>query len=295
MYASCSRKPASPGAVSLRRYTHGGAQRLTRSRLSVERVLDSSAEPSPGPLKVSLARLPKAKAKTFKSLHFRDVTPGSSAKLITDSFQLHRPSAQKPYPSAEWYTDPTHPIHNCSFKDIPKYESAFLRIRAYPFARLAPHSTTMPNPYTEEMKKERRKNQLPMSLIVPMSPHNLHKSGAIRKVVRSRLKEALKLVVVRGAHGSDNSEANSVTLSESNATPEKWVMKDWTYVFKPTLALYKSPMPTIIDEIRIGLQSVKSMGEKLEASWQTREPSPDRKVGTMRQFDRKPSKKPYRR
>lgn len=158
-----------------------------------------------------------------------------------------------------------------------------------------------------------------MSLIVPMSPHNLHKSGAIRKVVRSRLKEALKLVVVRGAHGSDNSEANSVTLSESNATPEKWVMKgqrrfgpffdtrlivsrptrslcpDWTYVFKPTLALYKSPMPTIIDEIRIGLQSVKSMGEKLEASWQTREPSPDRKVGTMRQFDRKPSKKPYRR
>ncbi|KAG8902712.1 hypothetical protein FRC01_009498, partial [Tulasnella sp. 417] len=122
----------------------------------------------------------------------------------------------------------------------------------------------------------------------------LHKSGAIRKVVRSRLKEALRLVVVRGARGSDTREANSAVLDENDAAPEKWVMKDWTYVFKPTLALYKSPMPTIVDEVRIGLRAVKSMADKLEARWQPRMTSPNRDVTRTRPLDRKPSKKSFR-
>ncbi|KAG8938383.1 hypothetical protein FRC00_000201 [Tulasnella sp. 408] len=130
-----------------------------------------------------------------------------------------------------------------------------------------------------------------MSLIVPMTPYSLHKSGAIRKVVRSRLKEALRLVVVRGARGSDPCEASSAILDENDATPEKWIVKDWTYVFKPTMALYKSPMPTIIDEIRIGLRSVRSMAEKLEARWQRTAAPVTRDVMRTRVPDRKPPTK----
>ncbi|KAG8898438.1 hypothetical protein FRC00_002828 [Tulasnella sp. 408] len=127
-----------------------------------------------------------------------------------------------------------------------------------------------------------------------MTPYSLHRSGAIRKVVRSRLKEALRLVIIRGARGPDACKANSMILEESDAIPEKWVMKDWTYVFKPTMTLYKTPMPTIIDEIRNGLRSVKSMAEQLETCWQRRTPSTRDPTRTV-VLNRKPSRKPFQR
>ncbi|KAG9004825.1 hypothetical protein FRB90_010687 [Tulasnella sp. 427] len=226
MYASRFRTRASIGAGYSIRYSSTGTRAFIRSSLEVEGTARAKTE---GSQQVSLARLPKAIPGRFKSLHFRDVTPGSSVKLTNDFFQLHRPTPQKPYPNSDLYLDSTHPIHTYSFKDVPKYESAFLKIRAYPFARLAPHSqSSLPNPYTEEMKTQRRKTQLPMSLIVPMTPYNLHKSGAIRKVVRSRLKEALRLVVVRGARGSGDPDANSAVLDENDASSERWLIKDWT-------------------------------------------------------------------
>ncbi|KIO23290.1 hypothetical protein M407DRAFT_27210 [Tulasnella calospora MUT 4182] len=244
MRALCPRTPTSLTAPFLRRYTTGEARRSARSCPSVEHAPNALTDRPPVSQKVSLARLPKTKANKFQSLHFRNATPGSSAKLVSDSFQLHRPSAQKPHPNAEWYTDPTHPIHTCTFKDVPKYESDFFKIRAYPFARLAPHSSGVPNPYMEEMIKKRRKGQMPMSLIVPMSPYSLHKSGAIRKVVRSRLKEALRLVVVRGARGSDNCEASSAILDESDAAPDKWVMKGQQRLVSSSVRYHADLLPS---------------------------------------------------
>ncbi|KAG8908358.1 hypothetical protein FRB99_007285 [Tulasnella sp. 403] len=104
-----------------------------------------------------------------------------------------------------------------------------------------------------------------MSFVIRGSPEALHPSGFIRSVTRKRTREALKLVIARGARSAP--DPNCLTLNEDDIDPDKWLLKGWTYIFRPTLSAYKAPMPALVDDLRLALQAIKQTGDALEMQW----------------------------
>ncbi|KAG8999207.1 hypothetical protein FRB94_006396 [Tulasnella sp. JGI-2019a] len=216
----------------------------------------------------SLARLPKAS--NYAAIQFRDATPGSKI-AISQAFQRTNPSGSISKNSNNYFLDSSHPFHRCHPSEVPRYTSDVLELTAWPFARLRPHSASAtPNPYSERPRRKLKDGQVTMSvaLLVPVA---LHTSGCIRSIIRARVREALKLVVVRGACSSEVKDRKGsraiVELSEDDADPERWITKGWTYIFRPRLPVYKSPMPELVDEVRDALATVKIMTETLEDRW----------------------------
>jgi hypothetical protein len=153
---------------------------------------------------------------------FRDVTPGSTADA-NSPFRSFKPARDRPFPLESAYVDSQHPIHRCHPKDLPVYSSPTVLIRAIPFARLVPHASShVPNPYPHP-RKAVPGHKIPFSIVLPGGPQTLHKSGCIRTTVRRRVKEAVKLVVTRGASVADS---GAVSFDEESAlNPYQYILK----------------------------------------------------------------------
>ncbi|KAG8854007.1 hypothetical protein FRB96_007870 [Tulasnella sp. 330] len=257
------------------------------------------AHSTPDITSASLARLPKAS--NYMAIQFRDATPGSKI-AIAQYFQRMNSSLPTLKGSNGYFLDMSHPFHKSHPSEVPRYASDTLELVAWPFARLRPHTaSTTPNPYPERPCKKTKDGQVTMSVTI-LTPLALHSSGCIRSIIRARTREALKLVVVRGASSSkaDNEETGSrsvVEMSDEDADPYKWITPGkllgssfsvvgfwlttgrslgWTYIVRPKLPIYKTPMSELIDEMRDALAAVKAMADSLEDKWRNPKISPSR-------------------
>ena len=146
--------------------------------------------------------------------------------------------------------DPTHPLararpHQLQ-RVVPHYRCALFEAHAYPHAALRkfafpdlmiqlkdrgvsnefsklvsrwPSTQTLPISVEAEAvsvgDRRREAHTLPMSLMIVTPKRPLHKSGFVRTIIKRRVKEALNLVVIRGASPLNGLE-QSITLK----TPE---------------------------------------------------------------------------
>ncbi|KIJ40394.1 hypothetical protein M422DRAFT_780706 [Sphaerobolus stellatus SS14] len=234
-----------------------------------------------------LSHLPKAPE--IRSLRFRNVAPGRVGNL----FLFQR--ATDP-------VDKTHPWAKVLFrtfgKQIPQVSLPQFNLACYPFAlmerfddinymrqarqrgisqefdeallqytsglkTLAPQAT-LPSPGDSR----RKKYTLPISAAISV-PKTLHKSAVLRNKLKSRIREALRMVVVLGAKVSGEKEdAVEITTAEGISLESKddaLVVQGWVYVFRPTLELLRCPWPTLIKQMRIGLENVRKTAIALEA------------------------------
>ncbi|KAF4607798.1 hypothetical protein EYR40_000133 [Pleurotus pulmonarius] len=223
-----------------------------------------------------LKRLPKSPR--FTSVVFRGQNPGSPAKLID-------PGKQPCKTPKSSFLSPDHPATSLRKSDFPAFANSALRINAFPFAVLEKPPDPSKEPIARQFKyahvpwKERihlsgtghSGTRVPMSFFIATSIKNTSKKGTIRSTIKHRLRTALNLIVARGAEsGNDVRGRQKLVLNEAKATEQgdKWLLRDWTYIFSPTLELYRMPYPVMVETLSKALNSIRLKGLKLEAGWE---------------------------
>lgn len=128
--------------------------------------------------------------------------------------------------------DPSHPLARCSknelHKESPSFATSIFKLSLYPKALLRPWddlnyitkvrqkgvSAELDEAFSEARYSSsvfkgkfpgdtrRKKHSLPMSMVI-FVPTSLHSSAFIRNKLKSRIREAVRLVVVRGAKVSE--------------------------------------------------------------------------------------------
>ncbi|GJJ14740.1 hypothetical protein Clacol_009007 [Clathrus columnatus] len=93
-----------------------------------------------------------------------------------------------------------------------------------------------------------------MPLMVVL-PKHVHKSGFIRSQIKQRLKEALKLVIIRGAVQTESSNDNAGLDFLKILYP----IGNWVYTFRPTAEMYLASWVTLLNEIRRAMVMVKQV------------------------------------
>lgn len=123
--------------------------------------------------------------------------------------------------------DPAHPSLTAAFHELPSYKSALFRLRAYPFAMLQKHQSAS-YPFNElaiDMSDciftDSRKSA-PMALASLVGKNSVHPSAVIRNQIKRRMKEALRLVVARGAKVG---AAGRITLNFEEAGESQWIIQ----------------------------------------------------------------------
>ncbi|KAF9495167.1 hypothetical protein BDN71DRAFT_1506925 [Pleurotus eryngii] len=223
-----------------------------------------------------LKRLPKSPR--FTSVVFRGQNPGSPAKLID-------PGKQPCKTLKSTFLSPDHPATSLRKSDFPSFANSALRINAFPFAVLEKPSDPSKEPIARQFKyahipwKERihvsglrhSGTRIPMSFFIATSIKNTSKKGTIRSTIKHRLRTALNMIVARGAEsGTDTRGRQKLVFNEAKATEQgnKWLLHDWTYIFSPTLELYRMPYPVMVDTLSKALHSIRVRGLKLETGWE---------------------------
>ncbi|KAG8216161.1 hypothetical protein J3R82DRAFT_8167 [Butyriboletus roseoflavus] len=125
-----------------------------------------------------------------------------------------------------------------------------------------------------------------VGLIFHTSKKTTSKSCVIRRRLRSKMTAAFDLVVSRSADAVDapppslprlvtsipaQRPATSYPPLELVSRPlqesEHLVLQDWSYLVIPDLAIYKTPLPNIVQAIRKALLSLGHQSKRLESSW----------------------------
>ena len=232
-------------------------------------------------------------------LQFRRTTPGGTSHILypesTPTGQVLDPT----HPLAR--SNPR--LYNGT---LPKFFSKELIVRAVPKALLSrpeliyPHPPFDYAPYPSQPRKGnergglegkklgrskgKRDDVVHMSLL-HIIPKKLHKSAFVRLTVKSRLKTAVSLVITRGAcaERSADGKGKQVLVSRDEDS-RSWVLSgaffknsslsrhtdqlvDWTYVFFPTLHVYRMPYIELITLIRKGLTTINDSAKFLSQKW----------------------------
>lgn len=229
---------------------------------------------------LKLSCLPKAHR--FKSLRYKRTLPGRCGHLAYDPSLSPKPALNPSNPLASLSTQQL-------LRSVPHYRCALFALHCYPFDVLKkfdypeymlsykqkgysnelhnimsssdPQINISPPARTFLNDILREKKSLPMPIMI-LLPRHVHKTGFVRSKIKSRLKEALKLVVVRGAIQSKTSNdvdfvSSEATTSSSIPLDEQLILKDWVYTFRPNAEMYLAPWPTLLNEIRHALEAVK--------------------------------------
>lgn len=167
-------------------------------------------------------------------------------------------------------------------RDFPRYSSHLLLLKCYPYALLRPFNKDFyPFPDSSGMARP-MKRQAQMGLVSIVSKKSVHSSAVIRVRIKMRIKEVLKLVIVRGAYAD---EAGTIQFNERDIGEKEWLLKGiipcltqitsfgltlpagWAYTLQPTLEVYRHPLEGLISELRKALKLLKEQGTKLELQW----------------------------
>ncbi|EJF61780.1 hypothetical protein DICSQDRAFT_136296 [Dichomitus squalens LYAD-421 SS1] len=231
----------------------------------------------------------------MKSIKFKRTTPGSITYVVT--------SNRPPYPKR--VLDPTHPALHLK---PSQYANAFpwraypgFGLRALPKSLLDKPSVPFPDPpfsvqpprsvtldsgqawdddggsdATSENRwvakgtvkwAEEERWRISMSLVDVVA------KGVGGRVVRvkvlNKLKNAIALVVTRGADVEEGADGAKRIVFREREAGSGWVLRDWTYLCRPEPQLNLMPYTELIPSIRRALKDVFIPGQKLEDEWST--------------------------
>jgi len=202
---------------------------------------------------VELRNLPKAPT-PLRSVNFRHTTPGSGVVFITK---------HKPQPTSELF-DPTYPGARLSLNKrqslAPRWVSPHLTLYALPKAFLSKPDVPHPSPYkmrpypASPTRPEQRSVDMSMPVVafrsrVVLRPH-------VRTKIRRRLKEAVKLIVTRGAAVEASHRGPKIVFRAEDVGADKWIVPDWTYMALPTTEMFRMPFAEQLDLMRKALGAI---------------------------------------
>ncbi|KAH8112318.1 hypothetical protein DFH11DRAFT_1858379 [Phellopilus nigrolimitatus] len=220
-----------------------------------------------------LSRLPKARA--LRSINFKRNTPGNFLRLSV-------PALGKAHDAV---VDPSHPWARIPPKvyagQFPYHSSPALTVRAFPKALLTKPEFPHPDPPFgltwrkgaggdgESGEEFGEGTRVDMSLMHSISK-KLHKSAMVRAKIKNRLKTALALLFTHNAEVENlPGEGARLVCGEQVRNRGRWVMKDpdWTYVFIPTLEVYRMPYDKLVPLLRKALAYTSEKGRIVEEKW----------------------------
>ncbi|KAL5520767.1 hypothetical protein ACEPAF_2770 [Sanghuangporus sanghuang] len=224
------------------------------------------------PLKLN--RLPKAGR--LRAVRYKRTTPGNFTRLIAPAIERGRFSPEVVDPSHPWAKTPSY---RYSRKLPIFFKSDVLVVHAYPKALLSPppaprpdvkEFTSRPTIYDKDGKVKGGSKTINMSLMHVIGKKNVHKFSAVRTRIKRRIKAAVNLIVTRDADVR-TVKGKQVVVSNETDDGEKWILQDWTYVFRPSLEVYRMPFPTLISYIREALEFVNASSRRLNIIWELSE------------------------
>ncbi|KAI9447108.1 hypothetical protein BJY52DRAFT_374960 [Lactarius psammicola] len=179
-----------------------------------------------------LANLPRAPT-PLRSVNFRHTTPGSGVVLITKYKPQHTSELFDPsYPGAHLSLDRRHAL-------APRYVSKHFNLYAFPKAFLSKPDAPYPLPY------------------VPRPYPARHRRPEQRSVDMSMIKEAVRLIVTRGAAVEESRGATQrIVFRPEDVGAEKWIVPDWTYIALPTTEMFRMPFTEQLSLMRKALESI---------------------------------------
>ncbi|GAA5960363.1 hypothetical protein JCM3765_007486 [Sporobolomyces pararoseus] len=110
-----------------------------------------------------------------------------------------------------------------------------------------------------------RKKPYTLDLTIFCSKKKVHKSAVIRDRCKRRLREAIRLVVTRGAKQSKGRGERVVELKEDDVRllgPRNWLMPGYHYVANVALEIYRAPLELLVDEVGKALRTLRKKAEQ---------------------------------
>ncbi|KAH8982369.1 hypothetical protein EDB86DRAFT_2971143 [Lactarius hatsudake] len=202
-----------------------------------------------------LANLSKAPT-PLKSVNFRHTTPGSGVALVTN---------RKSHPTPELF-DPSYPGADLPFCRrnalMLRWVSKHFNLYAFPKAFLSKPDAPYPLPYVPRpyparpQQPEQRSADMSMQVIAFDS--RLVLRPTLRTKVKRRIREAVRLIVTRGAAVEESCGATPrVVFRPEDVGAEKWIVPDWTYVALPTTEMFCMPFTEQLGLMRKALESIR--------------------------------------
>lgn len=203
-----------------------------------------------------LSRLPRAGVPS--SVNFKRTTPGLiGPALFYGNFngRLQR-------------IDPNHPASQYKPTNMRKFmpsskQPGFL-LRAFPKGSLFKPENAWPDPPFH--LAEPSEHKVNMSLVTVMNHEMMFKHVVYRRRMKTRIKEAANLIVIRGAYVGRDAEGKEAILF-SNEPQRDLVLEDWTYVMSPELTMFRMPWIDVILGLRVALKEIRDQGRQLEVQW----------------------------
>ncbi|KAM0751754.1 hypothetical protein T439DRAFT_379848 [Meredithblackwellia eburnea MCA 4105] len=202
----------------------------------------------------TLNSLPKATSRlVFKSLAYN--TPSSTlfpSSASTYNCQLFTLKASPPLKTSNASTPRTNKLSYISPHPPPSYDSLVANDDPDKLRRIA----QLHKPYS-------------LQLTMLVGKKKVHKLATVREHIKRRFREAVRLVVVRGAtgekvtgvNGTDTGEKELVLEKEGELWkhgPRRWLLPGYSYVvIIPNLEIYRHPLPLLVEEVRKALIHVK--------------------------------------
>ncbi|GAA6000812.1 hypothetical protein JCM10207_004671 [Rhodosporidiobolus poonsookiae] len=128
-------------------------------------------------------------------------------------------------------------------------------------------------------RSARQRKPYTLDLTLMVSKKRVHKSAVIRERCKRRVREAVRLVVVRGARAQGEGEEGQrqggkggregLVLRErkdgaraGETGPGRWVLPGFHYVLSlSSLEVYRAPLPELVEQVREALGAVKRKAE----------------------------------
>ncbi|KAI9438027.1 hypothetical protein H4582DRAFT_2057532 [Lactarius indigo] len=201
---------------------------------------------------------------TTSTSKFRHTTPGSGLVLVTK---------YKPQPTSELF-DPSYPGAHLPLGQRQaltlRWVSKHFNLYAFPKAFLskpdAPYSLPyVPRPYPARPQRPEQRS-VDMSMQVVAFNSRITLGPTVRTKLKRRIKEAIRLIVTRGAAVEESGDATPrVVFRPEDVGAEKWIVPgdlaklpvDWTYVALPTTEMFRMPFTEQLDLMRKALESIR--------------------------------------
>ncbi|EPQ50549.1 hypothetical protein GLOTRDRAFT_101765 [Gloeophyllum trabeum ATCC 11539] len=199
---------------------------------------------------LKLGRLPKGKA--LRSVKFRGTTPGDPFRIWNT-----RPTH---------LVDPTHPAARLPKRSLlsllPSYTHTAFSVRALPKALL----DSGDRPFRVAPPTGDDAKVVTMSAPMIVGKKAVYKDAYIRRKIMRKVKFALGLVVAKGAEGARvrTASGKEKDVLVQGETDRRLVLQDWSYVFSPSLEVYRMPYETLVPALRDALIKIRSRALVLE-------------------------------
>lgn len=156
----------------------------------------------------------------IESEQYRRTTPGSVSRLL-------HPYIPK---SPAGLVDPTHPLASLPWgkasRAFPRIQCTGFSLSAFPKALLGKPQHPWPQPpFYQTPDRSSNPFRVNMSLLKLIGKKAVTKSAVVRGKVAKRLKEAIRLVVARGAHVVKNEQGKErLEFDQSDVGGDKWIL-----------------------------------------------------------------------